>query len=130
MNNGKATFPEFHNMYIDPVSWAYWKTNGKFPDGTLIMKELVSDGSKQASSGNGYFQGNYNGLEASLKSKKQFPDTPGNWGFFRLTIEDSQKLRKTAKAQPGKNCSACHQANATTDQVFTQYQPCTSGSSK
>jgi hypothetical protein len=23
MNNVKAAFPEFHNVYIDPVSWAF-----------------------------------------------------------------------------------------------------------
>jgi len=123
MNNGKAAFPEFHNVYIDPVSWAHWKKTGEFPDGTLVMKELVSVGSKQATSGKGYFQGEYLGLEASLKSKKQFPDAPGNWGFFRFTIESSLDLRKTAAVEPEKNCSACHQASAATDQVFTQYYP-------
>jgi len=25
MNDGKAAFPEFHNVYIDPESWAHWK---------------------------------------------------------------------------------------------------------
>jgi hypothetical protein len=123
MNNGKAAFPEFHNVYIDPLSWAQWKINGQFPDGTLIIKELVSVGSKQATSGNGYFQGEYIGLEASLKSKKQFPDAPGNWGFFRFTVENSPNLRKTAVAQATNNCSSCHQASAATDQVFTQYYP-------
>jgi len=122
MNNGKASFPEFHNVYIDPVSWGHWKRVGNFPDGTLIIKELVSVGSKQASSGSGYFQGEYIGLEALLKSKKQFPDTPGHWGFFRFTIEGSTKLRKTARVQADKNCSACHKA-AATDSVFTQYYP-------
>jgi len=24
MNDGKAAFPEFHNVYIDPDSWAHW----------------------------------------------------------------------------------------------------------
>lgn len=123
MNDGKAAFPEFHNVYIDPVSWEYWKKTGKFRDGTIIMKELVSVGSKQASSGNGYFEGEYIGLEASVKSSKYFSVTPGNWGFFRFTIEDSQDLLKTAVVQPEQNCSSCHQATADNDQVFTQYYP-------
>ena len=25
MNNGKAAFPEHHNVYIDPKSWKQWK---------------------------------------------------------------------------------------------------------
>ena len=28
MNDGKAAFPEFHNVYIDPDSWAHWKKTG------------------------------------------------------------------------------------------------------
>lgn len=123
MNNGKAAFPEFHNVYIDPASWAHWKKVGEFPDQTLIVKELVSVGSKQAASGNGYFQGEYIGLEASVKSKKYFPDVLGNWGYFRFTIENSQQLHKSAAVQANENCSSCHQAKAAIDQVFTQYYP-------
>ncbi len=123
MNNGKAAFPEFHNVYIDPASWGHWKKTGKFPDGTLIVKELVSVGSKQAASGKGYFQGKYIGLEASLKSKKHFPNSTGNWGFFRFTIENSPELLKISTAQPDKNCLLCHQHQANQDLVFTQYYP-------
>lgn len=54
MNNGKAAFPEFHNVYIDPVSWQHWKQSGEFREGTVIIKELVSVGTKSSSSGKGY----------------------------------------------------------------------------
>ena len=123
MNDGKAAFPEFHNVYIDPVSWAHWKTAGEFPDETIIVKELVDVGSKKAVSGNGYFQGEFIGLEAMVKNKKHFPDAPGHWGFFRFTIEDSPLLQKNANAQAHENCLTCHQSNAATDLVFTQYYP-------
>ncbi len=123
MNNGKAAFPEFHNVYIDPVSWEYWKKTGDFRDGTVIVKELVSVGGKQAPSGNGYFQGEYIGLEAMVKSKQYLPDAPGYWGFFRFTIENSPVLYSTALAQPGENCLACHQTKAIKDQVFVQFYP-------
>ena len=123
MNDGKAAFPEFHNVYIDPVSWSHWKKTGDFADGTLIVKELTNVGSKQAVSGNGYFQGEYTGLEAMVKSKQHVPDAPGNWGFFRFTMENSRDLHKSAIAQANENCSACHQSNAAIDMVFTQYYP-------
>jgi len=45
MNKGKAAFPEHHNVYIDPESWSHWKETGKFRDGTILVKELVSNGS-------------------------------------------------------------------------------------
>ena len=51
MNGGMAPFPEFHAVYIDPASWAHYKKTGEFPDGTVLIKELISVGSKQATSG-------------------------------------------------------------------------------
>lgn len=77
LNDGKAPFPEFHNVYIDPVSYKHYKKTGKFRDGTLMVKELVSVGSKSAPSGNGYFQGEYIGLEATIKDSKRFTEEPG-----------------------------------------------------
>ncbi|MEL7538838.1 MAG: cytochrome P460 family protein [Pseudomonadota bacterium] len=123
LNDGKAAFPEHHNVYIDPDSWAHWKRTGEFRDGTILMKELISVGSKTAVSGNGYFQGEFIGLEATIKSKKHFPNEPGNWAYFSFSTEDHKTLNKTAEAFPAAACNACHQAAAADDFVFTQYYP-------
>ena len=66
LNGGKAPFPEFHNVYIEPSAYAHWKRTGKFANGTQIAKELVfirkkdksdmnKDGSTAEVSGIGYF---------------------------------------------------------------------------
>ena len=123
MNDGKAPFPEFHNVYIDPESWAHWKNSGKFREGTILIKELVSVGSKSAPSGNGYFMGEFLGLEATIKSKQHFPDEPGNWAYFSFSTPDHKALTDTAKAMPSAACNACHAASAADDFVFTQYYP-------
>ena len=123
LNNGKAAFPEFHNVYIDPESWAHWKKTGEFRDGTIIMKELISVGSKAAVSGNGYFMGDFIGLEATIKSKKHFPNEPGNWAYYSFSTEDHTELTPTASAFPAASCNACHAAAAADDFVFTQYYP-------
>ncbi len=123
MNDGKAPFPEFHNVYIDPESWAHWKNSGEFREGTILIKELVSVGSKSAPSGNGYFMGEFLGLEATIKSKQHFPDEPGNWAYFSFSTPDHKALTDTAKAMPSAACNACHAASAADDFVFTQYYP-------
>ena len=123
MNNGKAAFPEFHNVYIDPTSWDHWKTTGEFRDGTLIIKELVSVGTKLSFSGNGYFMGDYIGLEALVKDSSRFPKSAGHWGFFRFTTDDHEKLLTSSKVMPAEACAVCHQANAAQDSVFTQHYP-------
>jgi hypothetical protein len=123
MNDGKAAFPEHHNVYIDPASWAEWKQTGEFRDGTILMKELVSVGSKVAVSGQGYFQGDFIGLEATIKSKVHFPDEPGNWAYFSFSTPEHKTLNTTAKAFPSAACNACHAAAAADDFVFTQFYP-------
>ena len=121
MNNGKAAFPEFHNVYIDPRAYAQWKQSGTFPDGTIIVKELISVGSKAAVSGQGYFMGDFLGLEATVKSKKRFPNEPNNWAYF--SFGKRPDLTATATAFSTDKCAACHQAAAADDMVFTQYYP-------
>ncbi|WP_293005324.1 cytochrome P460 family protein [Nitrosomonas sp.] len=123
MNNGKASFPEFHSVYIDPESWEHWKQTGKFRDGTILVKEMNSVGTKSAPSGQGYFMGRFMGLEATIKSKREFPNEPGNWAYFSFSTEDHKSLKKTTKAEPTASCNACHDASAKDDFVFTQYYP-------
>lgn len=123
LNNGKAAFPEFHNVYIDPESWENWKATGEFRDGTILIKELVRVGAKSAVSGNGYFEGDFLGLEATIKSKKHFADEPGNWAYFSFSTPDHKTLTTTAKAFPAASCNACHAGAAADDFVFTQYYP-------
>lgn len=123
LNNGHAAFPEMHNVYIDPASYKAYKETGKFKEGTVIVKELVTVGATSAVSGKGYFEGEFIGLEASVKSKKDFPNEPGNWAIFSFSNMKTGILKKSATAMPVDKCVACHQASAADDFVFTQYYP-------
>lgn len=120
MNGGKAPFPEFHNVYVNPKAYREYSKTGRFPDGTMMAKELVSVGTKAASSGKGYFQGEFLGLEVALKDSKKYA-ADGGWAFFSFSRPDG--LKESADAFPGETCAACHQANAGDDLVFTQYYP-------
>ena len=122
MNNGKAAFPEFHNVYIHPKNYKKWKKTGAFPNGTILIKELVSVGTKSAPSGNGYFMGEFIGLEATIKDSKRFKGEPGNWAYFSFTRKGKSPALK-AKAMPTDKCNFCHQGFAKDDWVFTQYYP-------
>lgn len=122
MNNGQAPFPEFHNVYIDPASFAAYSKTGKFPEGTILIKELVSVGAKSAASGNGYFQGEFLEVEAVVKDSKRFAKEPGNWAYFKFMGADGKPVDKV-KMQPTANCNPCHEKNAAEDWIFTQYYP-------
>ena len=121
LNPPEASFPEFHNVYIDPVSYAHYAETGKFREGTILVKELISVGSKAAVSGNGYFMGEFVGLEATIKDSVLFPNEPANWAYF--SFGHSYPLAEAAEAFPAAACNACHEASAQDDWVFTQYYP-------
>jgi hypothetical protein len=64
LNDGKANFPEFHNVYIELGSFALYEKTRKFPEETFFFKELQltlrgqnPDGSRTEASGRGYFPG-------------------------------------------------------------------------
>ena len=121
LNGGEAPFPDYHAVYIDPESYAHYEKTGEFRDGTVMIKELVGIGAKEAASGKGYFMGDFIGLETSVKDSKRFKDEPGNWAYF--TFGHHYPLKEEATKQNAAACNACHQTSAAKDYVFSQYYP-------
>ena len=129
LNNGKANFPEYHNVYVEKKNVdAYLKT-GEFPEGTIIVKELTlvldpefPDGSRKEPSGRGYFNGTFNGIDVSVKDSKRFSETNG-WGYFTFG-HHPLPYDKTAAEKPVGECAGCHLANvASTDMTWIQFYP-------
>jgi hypothetical protein len=125
LNNGKAAFPEFHNVYMEPMTFRHFKETGEVLEGAMIVKELLSVGDTKAPSGNGYFMGDFLGLEVAVKSNERFSDEPGNWAYFSWTNEEAAggPLKNAATAFPAESCNSCHAMFAEYDQIFAQYYP-------
>ena len=121
LNKGEAPFPEFHNVYMDPESFDSYEKTGVYRDGTVIVKELVSVGDKEATSGNGYFMKDFIGLEVSIKDAKRFKNEPGNWAYF--SFGHAYPLKETTAKNAFVSCGECHQNSAASDLVFSQYYP-------
>ncbi|MEM7068784.1 MAG: cytochrome P460 family protein [Pseudomonadota bacterium] len=131
LNGGSAPFPEFHNVYIEPSAYAHWQKTGEFADGTQLAKELVlvrendndeENGSSAEVSGVGYFQGEFFGLELTVKDTTRYANEPGGWAYFSFGHK-APPYETTAAAFPTDSCNACHEANAAEDFVFTQFYP-------
>jgi hypothetical protein len=129
LNNGKANFPEYHHVYIEEKNVdAYLKT-GEFPEGTIIVKELTRvldpkfpDGSRSEPSGRGYFNGQYNGIDVTVKDSKRFAKT-NNWGFFTFG-HHPLPYSQSAEEAPASECASCHQTFvAKTDMTWVQFYP-------
>jgi hypothetical protein len=128
-NCTKSNFPEYHHVYIEKKNVdAYLKT-GSFPEGTVIVKELTRvlkptfpDGSRKEPSGRGYFNGEYNGIDMTVKDSKRFAGTNG-WGFFTFG-HHPLPYNKTSAERPAAECAGCHISNvANTDMTWIQFYP-------
>jgi hypothetical protein len=108
-------------VYINPTAWREWKRSGTYPEGTVMVKELASVGTKKATSGNGYFEGEFTGLEMSIKDTKRFPAEAKGWGYF--SFGHKYPLKTQTAPNQFTSCAQCHVANAASDMVFTQYYP-------
>ena len=125
LNGGQAGFPEYHNVYMEPGSYAIYKKTGAFPDGTILFKELQltqqgqnPDGSRTEPSGRGYFPGAFNGADVTVKDSKRFAST-GGWGYFNFNHHEPKA--PTAKVKAKEECAFCHIASAKKDEVWTQF---------
>ena len=104
LNGGHANFPEYHNVYIEPGSYAIYKKTGVFLEGTIFVKELQltltpaenPDGSRTEPSGRGFFPGAFNGADVTVKDTKRFADS-GGWGYFNFNHHEPKAL--TAKGE-------------------------------
>jgi hypothetical protein len=113
LNGGKADFPEFHNVYVQRAHLAAYQKTGSFREGTVIVKELVllrpgtyPDGSADTPSGRGFAEGEFNGMDVTVKDSTRFAATNG-WGFFNFG-HHALPYNATAKAAPRGECAYCH----------------------
>jgi len=129
LNNGKAGFPEYHHVYVEEKNVDVYLKTGSFPEGTVIVKELTRvlnptfpDGSRTEPSGRGYFNGEFNGIDVTVKDSKRFAKTNG-WGFFTFG-HHPLPYEETAAESSVTQCAGCHIANvAKTDMTWVQFYP-------
>ena len=116
-------FPDFQNIYIDPESFKFWKQNGTYREGTILVKELIRKGPTESPIGKGFWQGDYYSISATIKDSKRFPKAPGGWGYFKFTNPATGKLNPTSPLLQGA-CVACHAQAAAGNGPFTElYAP-------
>lgn len=129
LNNGEANFPEYHHVYVEKKNVDAYLQTGTFPEGTVFVKELTRvldptypDGSRDEPSGRGYFNGEYNGIDVTVKDSKRFAKTH-NWGFFTFG-HHPLPYAQTAAESPSTTCAYCHIDNvAKTDMTWIQFYP-------
>lgn len=118
-NGGQVPGPgEFHNVYIRPESYKAYLETGKFPEKTMMALALYQPAEKVAPGHAGYFEGQFDELNFSVKDHAHFPE---GWAYFGFG--EASHLKESAKAFPKSDCYSCHVKNAADDNVFVQFYP-------
>jgi hypothetical protein len=111
--------PRFHNLYINPTAYREYQRSGRFPEGTIIMMEVLTAGKQTSIARQGSFEDQFVGVEAAVKDSSRFAES---WAYFNFTRR-GEAPAPTAKAFPKEACWNCHNEHAETDNVFTQFYP-------
>jgi len=111
--------PEFHNVYIKPEAYREFCSTGTFPDGTVLVLELLSSASKASINQVGHFEDRILGIEAAVKDEKHFPE---KWAYFDFIGPEGKPLG-LARPFPKTMCWSCHHEHGAMDNVFVQFYP-------
>lgn len=116
---GETGLGLYQNVYIQPSSYKAFASSGRFPEGTVLVLELVTADVKKDPRLRGSYQNEFVALEAAVKDSKRFPE---GWAYFSFEGPDGKPVNE-ARPFPKKRCWSCHAQKAATDNVFTQFYP-------
>lgn len=115
-----------HNVYTEPGVVEKYKENGdKFPDGAVLVKEVLSEASQDMTTGKGVLHAKDIVLWfVMVKDEKgKFPDNPkwgDGWGWALYNADDPSKDVSTDYK---KDCIGCHIPAKQTDWIYIQGYP-------
>lgn len=119
---GASTSVFFKHVYIDPVAFGEYSKTGTFPEGTVMILELLSKEDKNEPNLTGTIEGEFELLEASVKDSTRFPED--RWAYY--SFGNPAKPREKATPFPSSSpnsCWKCHDDKADADHVFMQFYP-------
>lgn len=110
----------FHNVYIDPVSFAQYMKTGVFPEKTMLVLDVykAEQGEPQSIVSEGLFPGKQTGVALAVKNSARPDGSKTEWAYY-----DFKPDQTAAKAFPDKACYDCHLEHGSDDNVWVQFYP-------
>jgi hypothetical protein len=105
----------FSVVFMEPLAFAHFKATREFPEGTMTALAVYDAGTAAPPLKAGEYTDALLGFEMSVKDSARHPDTA--WAYYGFGTDS------VAPASPREDCFTCHDANAETDHVFTQFYP-------
>ena len=115
---------EMHITYASPGAAQYYRQNGKFADGTVLVKETFATDHAQMTTGDARWATKTIVWFVMIKdAKNRFPNNPlwangWGWALFKADAPDKQVATSFKK-----DCLGCHIPAQSTDWVYVQGYP-------
>lgn len=115
---------QMHVTYASPGTAAYYRKNGKFPDGAVLVKEIFGTDHAQLTTGDAHWASGIKVWFVQIKDEKhRFPNNPlwgdgWGWALFKADAPDKQ-----VATDYKKDCLGCHVPAKSTDWTYIQGYP-------
>jgi hypothetical protein len=115
---------EMHVTYASPGAAQYYRKNGKFADGTVLVKEVFGTDHASMTTGDAHWASDTKVWFVMIKDEKnRYPDNPlwGNgWGWALFKADAPEKQVATDYK---KDCLGCHIPAQSNDWIYVQGYP-------
>jgi hypothetical protein len=115
---------QMHVTYASPGTAQYYRKNGKFPDGTVLVKEVFGTDHATMTTGDAHWASDTNVWFVMIKDEKnRYPNNPlwgdgWGWALFKSDAPDKQ-----VATDYKKDCLSCHIPAQSTGWVYVQGYP-------
>ena len=115
---------EMHVTYASPGAAQYYRKNGKFADGTVLVKETFDTDHAQMTTGDARWASKTKVWFVMIKDdKNRYPNNPlwgdgWGWALFKADVPDKQVATSYKR-----DCLGCHVPAQSTDWVYVQGYP-------
>jgi Cytochrome P460 len=106
---------EFTNVFVRPSAYRAFLATGHWPDRTMFVLEERASATRGSISGGGHYQVELEGVAASVKDGKRFPE---KWAYFSFG-----KSVEASRPNPRAQCFNCHRTHGAVDNTFVQFYP-------
>jgi len=115
---------QMHVTYASPGTAEYYRKTGKFPDGTVLVKEIFGTDHAQLTTGDSHWASGTKVWFIKVKDEKhRFSSNPlwgDGWGWFLYKADAPDKQVATDYK---KDCLSCHVPAQSTDWTYVQGFP-------
>jgi hypothetical protein len=115
---------QMHVTYASPGTAEYYRKTGKFPDGTVLVKEIFGTDHAQLTTGDSHWASGTKVWFIKIKDEKhRFPQNAlwgDGWGWFLYKADAPDKQVATDYK---KDCLSCHVPAQSTDWTYVQGFP-------